>query len=409
MYKFKFERGSLKMKIPFNHLKLDALLEQADVDLIIATSKHNVRYLLGGYDYFFFSNQEALGLARYLPVVGYQKGNVDNAFYIGAGNEAWQQEITPVWTPIVKHESWSSEASAMALAEMIKKLGLEKGTIAIELSFFPGSALMVLNRELPSLKIVEAVTTFEELRLIKTPEEINYIRNASEAIVDSILATYRFAQPGMTEADLVENVRREQTNRGLKFDYCLINSGTGFGRAPSLRKLEEGDMITLDSAGYYKGYLGDMARMGIMGEPTEQMKELLGVISEIQDVTRSIIAPGRRGSEIYAAADEYLKNCPYADQMQFVAHGMGLIAHEGPRLTGTGPVPYPGKHKEIPLEPGMIISVETHMHNPIGFVKLEDTLVVTEDGYEAFADYGRGWNQTGGKKNETITKEQITK
>ena len=82
--------------------------------------------------------------------------------------------------------------------------------------------------------------------------------------------------------------------------------------------------------------------------------------------------------------------------MHFVAHGMGLIPHEAPRLTATGPIPYPAKHAKRPLETGMVLSIETHVKHPdVGFVKLEDTVVVTESGWEAFGDWGRGWNQPG--------------
>ena len=79
--------------------------------------------------------------------------------------------------------------------------------------------------------------------------------------------------------------------------------------------------------------------------------------------------------------------------MHFVAHGMGLIPHEAPRLTATGPVPYPDKHAKRPPETGMVLSIETHVKHPdVGFVKLEDTVAVTNSGWEAFGDWGRGWN-----------------
>jgi Xaa-Pro aminopeptidase len=80
--------------------------------------------------------------------------------------------------------------------------------------------------------------------------------------------------------------------------------------------------------------------------------------------------------------------------MHFVAHGMGLIAHEAPRLTATGPIPYSDKHAKRPLETGMVVSIETSVKHPeVGFVKLEDTVAVTDAGWEAFGDWGRDWNR----------------
>jgi Xaa-Pro aminopeptidase len=72
---------------------------------------------------------------------------------------------------------------------------------------------------------------------------------------------------------------------------------------------------------------------------------------------------------------------------------MGLVSHEAPRLTSTGPVPYPNDDGPKPLEEGMVLSIETTVLHPTrGFVKLEDTVIVTDEGHRAFGDGARGWN-----------------
>ena len=77
----------------------------------------------------------------------------------------------------------------------------------------------------------------------------------------------------------------------------------------------------------------------------------------------------------------------------FLAHGMGLVSHEAPHLTGKGVVPYPATDEDLPLESGMVISIETAiLHPKRGFIKLEDTVVVTDNGCEGFGDSGRSWN-----------------
>ena len=72
---------------------------------------------------------------------------------------------------------------------------------------------------------------------------------------------------------------------------------------------------------------------------------------------------------------------------------MGLITHEAPRLTSTGPVPYEATDADLPLEVGMVISIETTLLHPKrGFIKLEDTIAVMGESFEAFGDQGRGWS-----------------
>jgi Xaa-Pro aminopeptidase len=121
-------------------------------------------------------------------------------------------------------------------------------------------------------------------------------------------------------------------------------------------------------------------------------------VDEIQMAARKPIRAGSKGGEIYASAGEVLKRSSRANSIEFVAHGMGLVSHEAPRLTSHGPIPYPAHDADLPLEPGMVISIETTIAHPRrGFIKLEDTVAVTDQGWEAFGDRGRGWNRAGAR------------
>ena len=86
--------------IPFDAARLDRLMDEAGMDVLIATSKHNVQYLLGGHRAFFFDYMDAMGLSRYLPVLVYAKGAPDKAAYFGHRLENFQRENNPFWTPV---------------------------------------------------------------------------------------------------------------------------------------------------------------------------------------------------------------------------------------------------------------------------------------------------------------------
>src|SRR6202050_3007765 len=151
------------MTPPFDAQKLDRLLDENDVDLLLAVTKHNVQYLLGGYRYFFFEHADAIGIGRYLPIVGYVRGRPERAFYVGAGNEAWGLGVFPVWTSNTITRSWTSVDSARAAVDFIRKAGYTSGRIALELSFIPEDAMDTLRSELPNTEFVEALTILEEL------------------------------------------------------------------------------------------------------------------------------------------------------------------------------------------------------------------------------------------------------
>jgi Xaa-Pro aminopeptidase len=383
--------------IPFDCDRLDRLMDEAGVDLVVASSKHNVQYLLGGHRSFFFDYMDASGLTRYLPVLLYPKGAPDKAAYIGHRLERFQFEVAPFWT---RESQFSSNGSVDAMEKAIdyvRKAGLKTRRIAAELGFLPMDAGAALRKAFPDSEIIDAVYVLERLRARKSPEELAKLRKASELVIDSMLAVIAGHGPGTTKRELAEALRREEVNRGLTFEYCLVAAGTSHNRAPtSDQRWEQGDVLSLDSGGNYHGYIGDLARMAILGEPDTELEDLLGEIETIQQAGFKAVQPGRLGGDIYAAAEPLLQRSKQHNHLQFLAHGMGLISHEAPRLTATGPVPYPADDAGRPLETGMVVSVETTLLHPRrGFIKLEDTLVVTDNGHEIYGDRARGWNRGG--------------
>ncbi len=384
---------SLGSRIPFGTDKLDTLLDQAGIDILIATSKHNVQYLLGGYRFFFFDYMDAIGLSRYLPVLIYPKGQADKAVFIGYGLEKYEKELNRFWMPTVDTSSRTSVGAAQLAVAHIGKMGVTSARIGVETAFLPMDAADALRSAFTGGQIVDATVPLERLRARKSVEELSFLKEASERVVASMQAAFAAAKPGMTKHEVVRHLRQEEVSRDLVFEYCLITAGTSFNRAPSDQQLRAGDIMSLDSGANYHGYIGDLCRMGILGQPDSELVELLAEIEIIQQAARQPIRAGARGGDIFARAEAVMHSTPNAPCLEFLAHGMGLVSHEAPRLTSTGPVPYPGYDEDRALESGMVVSIETTMHHPKrGFIKLEDTVAVTDGGWEGFGDAGRTWN-----------------
>jgi Xaa-Pro aminopeptidase len=381
---------------PFDTALLDRLMDEAGLDVLIATSKHNVQYLLGGHRSFFFDNMDAIGIGRYLPAFVYPKGAPDKAAYFGHGMETYQTQIKPFWVSEVNTKSGGSVDVMQKAADYARGLTKKDDRIGVELAFIPANSEATLRKTLPDADIKDALFVLERLRVRKTPEELEKLRLASELVIDSMLAVIGSHGAGATKAELTEALRREETSRGLVFDYCLITAGASHNRAPSDQRWEKGDVLSVDSGGNYHGYIGDLARMGIVGEPDAELEDLLAEIEATQQAAFKPIRPGVNGIEIYAAAEPVLKKSKLHNHYEFLAHGMGLVSHEAPRLTNAGPVPYDAYDAQRPLEAGMVISVETTLLHPRrGFIKLEDTIAVTPTGHEIYGNRARGWNRAG--------------
>ena len=379
--------------VPFETAKLDLLMEAAGLDILVATSKHNVQYLLGAERAIFFDYMDALGVSRYLPVVIYPKGAADKAVYIGHRLETHQRAVAPLWVPQVRTEGNGSVDAILQAVGLIKGAGVPMKRVGVEMPFLPMDAGRALSDALPGSEIKDALLVLERLRAVKSPAELARLKKASELVIDSMIEVIAKHGPGTTKQQLSDALKIAEVNRGLTFEYCLLACGSSHNRAPSAQRWENGDVLSLDSGGNYHGYIGDLARMSVLGEPDSELMDLLAEIEIIQRAAFAVVRPGAMGGEIYVAAESELARSSQRDCTDFLAHGMGLVSHEAPRLTATGPIPYDDPDARRPLEPGMVVSIETTMKHPRrGFIKLEDTVAVTAGGYEIFGEGGRGWN-----------------
>ncbi|CAO3430003.1 M24 family metallopeptidase [Azospirillum endophyticum] len=382
--------------VPFSTDLLDGLMEDAGLDVLLVTSKHNIQYMLGGHRSVFFHFMDALGTSRYLPILVYPKGRPDLAAFIGHQLERHQAQVSPFWTPVSQTKVSGTLDAVAAATEHVRSAGFPARRIGIETSFLPLDAAMAVRATFPQAELVDAFFPLERLRAVKTPAEIELLRLAGQKVIDAMGATIDQIAPGMTKADVIDVLRREEVNLGLTYEYCFLAAGTSLNRAGSDQIIRTGDILSIDSGGNLHGYIGDLARMAIVGEPDQELIDLLGEIENVQQAAIRATRAGATGNDIYAAAEGLLAKSSIATETHFLAHGMGLVSHEAPRLTGHGPIPYEGYDADRPLKPGMVISVETTLaHSRRGFIKLEDSLCVTDAGCEFLGEGARGWNRAG--------------
>src|ERR1700684_830600 len=128
-----------KRTAPFDTALLDRLMDEAGLDVLIATSKHNIQYLLGGHRSFFFDNMDAIGISRYLPALVYQRGAPDKAAYFAPGMEPYQTQLKPFWVSEVNTRSGASVDVMQKAADYARALVKKGGRIGVELAFIPAN------------------------------------------------------------------------------------------------------------------------------------------------------------------------------------------------------------------------------------------------------------------------------
>ncbi len=230
-------------------------------------------------------------------------------------------------------------------------------------------------------ELVPVQKLVERARAVKESFELSCIRSAA-SFLDRAFSELL---PGLLQEGVKEN------EVALELEYYLRKKGAGLptfrfivasgerGAMPhgmaSEKKLQKGEMVTLDFGVYYRGYASDMTRTVALGEPGEQMREVYRVVCSAQQEALQGIKSGMKGSEADALARRIIDEAGYGDYFGHgLGHGVGLEAHELPQLSPRG---------EDTLEQGMVATVEPGIYLPsLGGVRIEDMVLVTGEGVE---------------------------
>ncbi len=147
---------------------------------------------------------------------------------------------------------------------------------------------------------------------------------------------------------------------------------------PGDRIFSVGDFVVFDFGCVVNGYCSDMTRTVVIGEPEEKHLTIYDLVLEAQMESLKAVGPGKTGAEIDAIARNIISDNGYGEYFGHgLGHSLGLEVHENPRLSKTD---------QTVLQPGMIVTVEPGVYLPdFGGVRIEDLVLVTEDGHEVLS------------------------
>lgn len=255
----------------------------------------------------------------------------------------------------------------------INKLAFEKGHITYEM-------YEDLVKGLEGMEIVPASGLVEGLRAVKDEEEIQCMRMAAQFADQAFEEILKYIRPGVTELDVATELQYLIKKKGaddIGFPIIAVSgkrSSLPHG-IPGRKAIERGDFVTLDFGAMYKGYRSDMTRTVIVGEADEKQREIYEIVRTAQAEASRVVRAGLEAKAADGCARGYITQAGYGDYFGHgLGHGIGLDVHEEPRLSQTG--------NKI-LEEGNVVTIEPGIYLPNwGGVRIEDTVVVREDGIE---------------------------
>lgn len=288
------------------------------------------------------------------------------------------------------------------VADALASAGLRGGRVGVVgASMMTAAAYLGMAGAAADTEFVRVDALIEQLRIYKSPAEVEAIRAAVALGNACVRAAFDAIQPGATEADAAAEAAYVVAKAGGAWFDAPCGAGPNahfftWARMPSWdarRRLEPGDMFHMDTYGSFGGYYWDFGRVRVVGdEPTETQRRMMDANIAIVQAVCDAIRPGVRACDAHAAgaavAAEHSIVAELADDegetegFPALGHGYG-VGFEGPWIA-------PGDETE--LVPGMAIACETLFGRAdVGGTFFEENGVVTESGFDVLSDVQRRW------------------
>ena len=340
--------------------RLRSVMSGADWDALVVSNLTNIRYLTG------FTGSAGIVLITPDETVFVSDGRYrdQSAAEIAAAGVHARVEI-------VAADPDSVIADA-AVAAGVGRLGLEARSVTWAQQQRWQFDLFGTGELVPTLGVVE------ELRLVKDAGEAARIRTAC-AIADAALAEVRHRlaqQPSEIEFGLeLDAAMRRLGAADVSFETIVASGPNGAKphHHPSHRTIESGDLVVIDFGALVDGYHSDMTRTVAVGDVGLDRLRMLEVVLASQQAGVEAVAPGVSAADVDAVCRAVIDEAGWGDAfLHSTGHGVGLDIHEEPRMSGRSTATLVAGHV-VTVEPGVYLS-------ELGGVRIEDTLLVTEDG-----------------------------
>lgn len=268
------------------------------------------------------------------------------------------------------------------------ELGIVEGKIGID--HVAMLTLLKLQEAFPKAQFVDGDHCVMDAQVVKNSEEIKCMRLASQLASVAMDRAMKKIDVGVRECEILAEAMHSLYSNGMEVPQCSLIVTSGDGTAPlrrfaSDRRINWGELVFMDLGGCFNGYFSDFTRTVIFGKPNEQQKKIYKAVYEMMKEIHRTMKPGNTNADVNNAARQVVIDHGFKghDYLGLLGHSIGVTGLTYPIV---GEVAAIGSEKEVVLKPGMIFSMEPGIFIPGtpggGGVRIEDTILITEDGNE---------------------------
>lgn len=365
------------MDVPGRVARLREAARDAGIDALLVTRLVNIRYLTGftGSAATLFVPADADHPPTFVTDGRYRDQSADETAAAGV-----DLHVEVGLTPAAQRELVVAAAGAS---------GVTGGRVGLEAAGVTWAQHRRFASEwFPDAELVPTDAVVEGLRRVKDPGEVARIRAACAIADDALAAVGPSLAAGPTEREFALALEFAMRGRGaaaMSFEP-IVASGPNGARPharPSDRRVGRDDLVVLDFGCVVDGYCSDMTRTVAVDDPGPDARRLYETVLAAQAAGRAAVGPGVAAADVDAACRDLIDEAGWGDAfVHGTGHGVGLEVHEEPRVTkGAGGT----------LVAGNVVTVEPGVYLPgVGGVRIEDTVVVTDDGSTPLTEFPKG-------------------
>ncbi|MBN2146781.1 MAG: aminopeptidase P family protein [Anaerolineales bacterium] len=246
----------------------------------------------------------------------------------------------------------------------------------------------LLQEAAPKANYLSAEESIAALRMQKDGSEISAMRKAAQIAQEALQATLPQVRIGITEKELAAELTLQLLRAGSDPEMAfapIVSAGPNSANphaTPTARPLAAGDLLVIDWGASYQGYLSDITRTFAIGEVEPELQAIAKIVGDANAAGRAAVRPGVAAGDIDASARSVIDSAGYGKYFTHrTGHGLGMEAHEEP---------YIRSGNSLLLKPGMTFTIEPGIYLPErNGVRIEDDVVVTENGMESLTDLPR--------------------
>lgn len=275
-----------------------------------------------------------------------------------------------------------------AFGRAAQRVQLNGARVGVEPRSLRVLELRFLEEAAPGAEFISDESTISALRARKDRAELALMREATRIAQVALQETLPSIREGVTEravaAELTAQMLRAGSDSELPFPPIIAfgpNSANPHA-VPTDRKLARGELVLVDWGAGMDGYFSDLTRVFTLGEPDPELDRVARIVEQANRAGFAVAKPGVQAGEVDKAARSVIEEAGYGEYfIHRTGHGLGLEDHEEPYIRGDN---------EVILEPGMTFTIEPGIYlKGRGGVRIEDDVVITENGAESLSDADR--------------------